>query len=41
MVCSYLFPEERTLENYKKLPEILEKSGEISKKRNSVCLSQS
>lgn len=32
MVCSYLFPEERTLENYKKLPELLNKSGEITKK---------
>lgn len=31
MVCSYLFPEERTIENYKKLPELLEKSGEITK----------
>ncbi|KFF01903.1 sugar phosphate isomerase/epimerase family protein [Chryseobacterium luteum] len=30
MVCSYLFPEERTIENYKKLPELLEKSGEIT-----------
>ncbi|MFC3161451.1 Sugar phosphate isomerase/epimerase [Chryseobacterium arachidis] len=32
MVCSYLFPEERTIENYKKLPELLGKSGEITKK---------
>ena len=32
MVCSYLFPEERTMENYKKLPELLEKSGEITRK---------
>jgi len=32
MVCSYLFPEERTLENYKKLPELLDKSGELAKK---------
>jgi sugar phosphate isomerase/epimerase len=32
MVCSYLFPEERTIENYKKLPELLNKSGEITKK---------
>ncbi|MGK6341597.1 sugar phosphate isomerase/epimerase family protein [Chryseobacterium sp. DT-3] len=32
MVCSYLFPEERTVENYKKLPELFEKSGEISQK---------
>ncbi len=31
MVCSYLFPEERTIENYKKLPELLEKSGETTK----------
>ncbi len=30
MVCSYLFEEERTLENYKKLPELLNKSGEIT-----------
>ena len=32
MVCSYLFPEERTIENYKKLPELFDKSGGISKK---------
>ncbi|KQT35953.1 xylose isomerase [Chryseobacterium sp. Leaf405] len=32
MVCSYLFPEERTLENYKKIPELLDKSGELTKK---------
>ncbi|WP_312421176.1 hypothetical protein [Epilithonimonas sp.] len=32
MVCSYLFEEERTLENYKKLPELLNKSGEITNK---------
>lgn len=32
MVCSYLFPEERTIENYKRLPELLNKSGEITKK---------
>jgi sugar phosphate isomerase/epimerase len=32
MVCSYLFPEERTIENYKKLPELFDKSGEITKK---------
>jgi len=32
MVCSYLFEEERTMENYKKLPELLNKSGEITKK---------
>lgn len=31
MVCSYLFPEERTLENYKKLPELLENSGKVTK----------
>lgn len=30
MVCSYLFEEERTLEHYKKLPELLNKSGEIT-----------
>lgn len=32
MVCSYLFPEERTVENYLKLPELFNKSGEITKK---------
>lgn len=32
MVCSYLFPEERTREHYKKLPELLESSGEVTKK---------
>lgn len=32
MVCSYLFPEERNFENYQKLPELLNKSGEITKK---------
>ncbi|PJJ66242.1 sugar phosphate isomerase/epimerase family protein [Chryseobacterium geocarposphaerae] len=32
MVCSYLFPEERTIENYQKLPELFNKSGEITKK---------
>lgn len=32
MVCSYLFEEERTLEHYKKLPELLNQSGEITKK---------
>ncbi len=32
MVCSYLIPEERTNENYRKLPDILNKSGEITKK---------
>ncbi|MEC3875548.1 sugar phosphate isomerase/epimerase family protein [Chryseobacterium salviniae] len=31
MVCSYLFPEERMIENYKKLPELLENSGKITK----------
>jgi len=30
MVCSYLFEEERTLEHYKKLPELLNQSGEIT-----------
>lgn len=32
MVCSYLFEEERATENYKKLPELLNQSGEITKK---------
>ncbi|GEN70091.1 sugar phosphate isomerase/epimerase family protein [Chryseobacterium lathyri] len=32
MVCSYLFPEERTVENYKKLPELFEKCGEATQK---------
>ncbi|WP_080778699.1 sugar phosphate isomerase/epimerase family protein [Chryseobacterium phocaeense] len=32
MVCSYLFPEERTVGNYKKLPRLLEKSGELTQK---------
>lgn len=32
MVCSYLFEEERTLEHYKKLPELLNQSGEMTKK---------
>lgn len=32
MICSYLFPEERTIENYKKLPELFEKAGEITQK---------
>ncbi|MFN1217949.1 sugar phosphate isomerase/epimerase family protein [Chryseobacterium kwangjuense] len=32
MVCSYLFPDERTVENYKKLPGLLEKSGELTQK---------
>lgn len=31
MVCSYLFPEERTKDNYRKLPELLNRSGEITK----------
>lgn len=31
MVCSYLFPEERTIGNFKKLPELLEKSGKVTK----------
>ncbi|MCJ8153861.1 sugar phosphate isomerase/epimerase [Chryseobacterium sp. SSA4.19] len=31
MVCSYLFPEERTLENYRKLPDLLNRSGETTK----------
>ncbi|WP_346984830.1 sugar phosphate isomerase/epimerase [Chryseobacterium sp. POE27] len=31
MVCSYLFPEERTVENYKKLPGLFDTSGEITK----------
>ncbi|MBB4805129.1 sugar phosphate isomerase/epimerase [Chryseobacterium defluvii] len=32
MVCSYLSPEERSPEHYKKLSELLEKSGEITGK---------
>lgn len=32
MVCSYLFEEERTLDHYQKLPELLNKSGEITNK---------
>lgn len=32
MVCSYLFLEERTVENYKKLPELFEKCGEATQK---------
>ncbi|MPT33377.1 MAG: sugar phosphate isomerase/epimerase [Chryseobacterium sp.] len=32
MVCSYLFEEERTSEHYRKLPELLDKSGEITSK---------
>ncbi len=31
MVCSYLFPEERTIENYKRLPELFNTSGGITK----------
>ncbi|CAD7796497.1 Inosose dehydratase [Chryseobacterium aquaeductus] len=31
MVCSYLVPEERTLEHYRKLPELLDQSGELTK----------
>lgn len=31
MVCSYLFPEERTPENYRKLPGILNTAGEITR----------
>ncbi|MGN7706662.1 sugar phosphate isomerase/epimerase family protein [Chryseobacterium sp. 22543] len=36
-VCSYLPEAERTLENYKKLPEILENAGNLSK-RNGIQL---
>lgn len=32
MVCPYLFPEERTAAHYKKLPELLENSGEVTQK---------
>lgn len=32
MVCSYLFEEERTVEHYKKLPELLNQSGEVTNK---------
>jgi len=32
MVCSYLFPEERTAENYQRLPELLNKAGEVTSK---------
>lgn len=32
MVCSYLFEEERTIELYKKLPELLNRSGLITNK---------
>jgi len=31
MACSYLFPNERTTENYKALPELLDKSGSVTK----------
>lgn len=31
MACSYIFPNERTAENYKKLPELLDKSGTVTK----------
>jgi sugar phosphate isomerase/epimerase len=31
MVCSYLSPEERTPENYRKLPDLLNRSGETAK----------
>lgn len=32
MACAYLFPDERTPEIYAALPELLNKSGEVSKK---------
>lgn len=32
MVCSYLFEEERTPDHYRKLPELLNRSGEITRK---------
>lgn len=32
MVCSYLFEEERTVENYKKIPELLNKSGAVTER---------
>ncbi|WP_144282354.1 sugar phosphate isomerase/epimerase family protein [Chryseobacterium echinoideorum] len=32
MVCSYLFPEERTVDHYKKLPDLLENSGTVTQK---------
>jgi len=32
MVCSYIIPEERTVENYKKLPELFEKCGKATQK---------
>ncbi len=31
MGCSYLFPQERTKENYTALPDLLSKSGEVTK----------
>ena len=31
MACSYLFPNERTTENYKALPSLLDKSGTVTK----------
>ncbi len=31
MACSYLFPNERTTENYKALPSLLDKSGSVTK----------
>lgn len=31
LVCSYLVPEERTSENYRKLPDLLNRSAEITK----------
>jgi sugar phosphate isomerase/epimerase len=31
MVCAFLFPQERTPENYNTLPELLEKSGKATK----------
>lgn len=31
MVCSYLFPEERTVGNYRKLPEMLNQAGEMTR----------
>lgn len=34
MACSYLFPEERTAENYKALPDLLNRSGEQTLKAN-------
>lgn len=32
MICAFLFPEERTPENYKNLPDLLTRSGERAKK---------